>query len=528
MAVARRADAHRPQSPRPRRGEGQVHHREDARVAGWPPRFLTARSGPNRADGEAGAIAFIEAACRIVKDSLGGPVGQRLVLREWQRELLRGLLAERDDGRLAARTAYVGLPRKNGKSALLSSLALWALIFGPDGGEVYSVAGEKEQARITFGTGRRMVELEPELGGVLRIYRDAIEMPSTGSVWRVVSSEAPLKEGLSPTFTLVDEVHVIDRDLWDVFALAQGARPEPLMVGITTAGVRTDSMGRDSFAYGLHDYGRRVASGEVVDPTFYFAWWGALDDADFRDPDVWRGANPGYGDLVGADDFAAAVLRTPEPEYRTKRLNQWVNTFAAWLPTGSFERLAAERTIATDEPIVLAFDGSWSNDSTGIVGCTLDGHLEVLGHWERPPTDEAWRVDIDEVEGRIRELCRTYHVLEVACDPYRWSRTMQALEAEGIPIVEFTMSSAVRMVKATQTFYDAVVNERLTHTGDPRLIRHVGNAVLKLDRFGARVSKDAKTSNRKIDLAVCAVAAFTRAVDIAMAPPEMAPDLFFV
>ena len=304
-----------------------------------------------------------------------------------------------------------------------------------------------------------------------------------------------------------------------------GARPDPIMVGITTAGVRTDNLGRDSFAYGLWQYGTRVASGETDDPTFYFAWWGADEDDDYREPDVWRKANPGFGDIVSAEDFASAVRRTPEAEFRTKRLNQWVNTYQAWLPTGEFEERATDRTLTHDEPIVLAFDGSWSNDSTGIVGCSMDGHLEVLGHWERPPNEESWRVDIDLVEERMRELCRTYTVREVACDPYRWSRTMQALEAEGLPVEAFPMGSAPRMVPACQSFYDAVVNDRITHTGDPRLVRHVSNAVVKVDRFGPRIVKDAKNSARKIDLAVCAVAAYSRAMFYAQEGPISPPRI---
>lgn len=423
-------------------------------------------------------------------------------------------------GRLRARQALIGMPRKQGKSALISGLALWQLYLGPDGGEVYSVAGDREQARIVFGTGKRMVEMQPELLGEAKVYRDAIEHVPSGSVWRVVSSDAPLKEGLSPTFTVVDEVHVIDEELWNVFALAQGARPEPLMVGITTAGTKTDSHGRDTLCYRLWQHGTKVASGELADPSFYFAWWAAPDDADWRDEQTWRIANPGYDDIVAADDFRSAVLRTPENEYRTKRLNQWVSAASAWLPTGAWEnRTDAGRLVAPDEPVVLGFDGSWSNDSTALVGATCgpEPHVFVIACWESDGSPD-WRVDTADVEHAIRAATERYRVREIVCDPYRWQDVLQRLERDGLPIVEFPTNALARIVPACQEFYAAVVDGRISHDGDPRLARHIANAVVKTDRYGPRIVKESRSSNRKIDLAVAAVIAHDRARQVE--PPK--------
>lgn len=436
-----------------------------------------------------------------------------MVLRPWQRKLVNGLLAETPDGKLKHRSALIGMPRKNGKSALLTGLALWQLYCGPQGGEVYSVAGDREQARITFGAARRMIELNDELTATSKVYRDAIEDLATGSVWRVLSSDAPLKEGLSPTLVLVDEVHVIGADLWDVMALAGGSRREPLMVGITTAGARTDSLGRETIGYRLYQYGQRVASGETDDPTFYFAWWEpkAGSEADHHDPRVWRQANPGFGDIVAEADFASTVKRTAEAEFRTKRTNVWVVSQESALPHGQWDRLAAPRAIEPGEPVWLGFDGSYVGDSTAIVGCTADGYLFVCDAWERPPDDDHWRVPIADVEARLLDLCRTYNVREVVCDPFRWQRSMQVLADEGLPIVEWPTNAVGRIVPAWQRFYDAAMDEQLHHDGDVRLARHMANMVLKRDSRGARPTKESKTSGRKIDLGIAAVIAYDRA-----------------
>ena len=151
-----------------------------------------------RGDGEDFAD-FAESMCRITKDSVGGRAGELITLRQWQRRTAGMVLARRPDGRRRHRTGLIGLPRKNGKSAIGSALGLHGLVMDGQGAEVYSCAADKEQARIVFGVARRMVELDPELSSVIRIYRDALEHPESGSVYRVLSSEAFTKDGLSPT-----------------------------------------------------------------------------------------------------------------------------------------------------------------------------------------------------------------------------------------------------------------------------------------------------------------------------------------
>jgi phage terminase large subunit-like protein len=441
--------------------------------------------------------------------------------------MMRRLFARRSDGRLKHRQALIGVPRKNGKSALGAGIALYGLAFGPRGGEVFSCAADKEQARIVFGVAKKMIELEPQFGGLFKLYRDAIELPATGSVYRVLSAEAFTKEGLNPHLVLFDEVHAQpNRELWDVMALATGARLEPLMVGITTAGVKTDSSGSDSLCYGMYQYGCQVASGEVDDPTFYFEWWGAAENSDHRDPDVWRAANPGFDDIVSADDFHSAVLRTPEAEFRTKRLNQWVSTAEAWLPAGAWDECAGSADPIPDgTEVVIGFDGSFNNDATAITVVTCPKgdekpHVDVVAAWEKPRMGaQDWTVPIIDVEAEIRAACKRWQVREIVCDPYRWARTYQILEDEGLPIVEFPQSPA-RMIPATQRFFEAVMNQSVTHSGDARLARHLANCVLRTDSRGSRLSKDSKGSPRKIDLAVSAVMALERACQ----EPEQEPE----
>lgn len=488
-------------------------------IKSWPPRWLTPVPIEEQLNGDGDIYAkFAEAVCRVTKDSVASPAGKLLELRPWQKELLRHALARRKDGRFRHRTALVGMARKNGKSALAASMGLAGLTLGGNGSEIYSCAADRDQARIVFGTAKRMIEMDEELSSMFTLYRDAIEFKEKASVYRVLSAEAYTKEGLNPSpLVIFDEVHAQPSwDLWNTLSLAGGARADSLLFGITTAGVKTQANGQDSLCYSLYQYGQRIVKGEVKDPSFFFAWWEPTKvEGDHKDPQLWAEANPGLGDIVDVEDFQSAVLRTPEAEFRTKRINTFVNTSVAWLPNGSWEMLIdKDRVPMEGEDVVLAFDGAFSNDSTALVAWLLGGekpHLMVVGLWEKPQdAEQGWHVPVAEVEATIIATARDqrFNVREIVFDPARWQRTFMVLDEEGLPVVAYP-NSAERMVPATQKFYEAVVNGSFTHDGDERLARHVANCVTKQSSRGVMVAK--ASARRKVDAAVASIFGYDRA-----------------
>ena len=482
----------------------------------WPPLFLSPvpQDEIDRGDGEE-VCESIELLCTITKDGFAGRAGDPIVLRDWQRQLIFHLFARRKDGRLRHRTALIGMPRKNAKSALGSGLALDELIFGGKGVDVFTAAAEKEQARIVFNEVKAMVKGNPELSQLAEPLKDVIYIPSTNSTLTVLSAEAYSKEGLNIKRAIVDELHAHQSDdLWNVLTLASAARIDPLVVAITTAGVKTyKSTGEDTICFQLFNYGVRLAKGEIEDPSFFFAWWGAPEGADHLDPEVWRIANPGFGDLVDPDDFASAVRRTKESEFRTKRLNQWVASIERWFPPGVWEELSNAKRIDRGERVVLGFDGSRTGDATAVIAVSVEdvAHVQVVGIWERPQdADPSYQVPRAEVLNAIREACAFWNVAEVAADMYLWQTEMQELSLEGYPIVQINQAGTP-MVEATQRFYEAVMTQQITHDGDPVLTRHFENAVLKTSSAGKRLSKESPKSMLKIDAAIAAVMAYDRA-----------------
>jgi len=501
-------------------------------IQGWPPKWLTEVPDEARNSDEGQlAIDFAESFGIITKDSVAGKAGERLVLRQWQKELIKNVFAQ-EDGGFRHSTSLIGMPRKNGKSALGSVLALYSLIMGPRGGEVYSVAAEKEQARIVFSDARKTIEATPELSEISKLYKDAIEIPSLGSVYRVLSAEAYSKEGLNPHFVLFDELHAQpNRELFDVMSLAMGSRGKmATLLAITTAGVKSDSSGKDSIAYSLKQYGEKIARKEIEDNSFFMAWYEST--GDYREMETWREANPGFGDINALSDFDSAVKRTPEPEFRTKRCNQFVSSFNAWLPDGSWNACAGKFEPSPDDEIVLGFDGSFSGEASAIVGAVVPKEGEkvkvfTVKTWEKDLNldDDDWRVDIGDVEQTLIDFCQKFpKVREIACDPFRWQRSMMVLEEKGLPIVEFPSTSPRRMVQACAKFYDAVVEDRIIHDNDGVLARHLSNAVTKIDNLGPRIVKENRNSPRKIDAAVAAVIAVDRAMQGTI--EEVIPEFF--
>jgi phage terminase large subunit-like protein len=441
------------------------------------------------------ACGFIQDLCR---NTVGPAAGTHIVLRSWQHDILHGLFDKA--GQPSQRYAYIGLPRKNGKSTLGAALALYALVaLGEPGAQVYSCAGDRKQASIVFDEAKRMVRAEPELATIINVQRWHLEAPNN-SIYRVLSADAELQQGLNPSFVIFDEVHVQpNRDLWDAMVLGMGARRKPMIVGITTAG-----FDKTSLAWDLYDRGKR---GE-----FYFSWREPADPAaDWQDPKVWAEANPALGDFLFTESLTEDAKITPEASFRRFHLNQWTSTYAAWLPHNAWVAIEdRSRRFDSEQPFVAFLDGSWANDSTGIVAAAINQpHLSVLGHWT--PDAGLGHVDMGQIEKRTREVLAMPGCRILAFDPARFQDFFARLEAEGLPVMAWPTNSLQRMVPACQDFYTAVLEKTVTHDGDPRLAEHIANAVLREDRHGPRIVKESKSSSRKIDLAVCAVGALAEA-----------------
>jgi phage terminase large subunit-like protein len=389
------------------------------------------------------------------------------------------------------------------------------LVFGPQGGECYSVAKDREQAGIIFEVAKYMVQSDPELSQLIKVYKSALVVEATGSSYKVRSADSGGALGLSPTWVCFDELEAQpNRDLWDAMDLGRGARPESMLLGIGTAGSKSDSHGNDTIAYELAQYSTRVSSGEVVDPSWFTAWWEPKDPAaDWTNPKVWESCNPGYGDIVGAQSFADDIKKVPEAVFRTYRLCQFVNSRTAWLPSGAWEACQSDREIKPGVPCVLGFDGSRTNDSTALVLVTIEAvpHVKLLALWERPlDADPHWRIHDSDVLPILKELCEKWHPREIAADVNFWHSQLEDFAEEtGVTVTEIVQSGR-DMEAGTEGLFQAITQGRITHDPSPSMDRHLANTTVKHSPTGDRVSKEGRSSGRKIDITVAIIEGLIR------------------
>jgi phage terminase large subunit-like protein len=439
--------------------------------------------------------------------TLKGPwAGRPLRFLEWEKLVIQELF-EGDEAGNRYRQGLVGVGRQNGKSIIGSGLAVEALFRGPVGSEIYSAAGDRQQARVVFGEAKRQIASTPRLAAQAKVYRDAIEIPSTGSVYRVLSSDAKLQQGLSPYFVVFDEVHVQrDDELWNAMAFGMAARPGSVLLGITTAGDHEDSLcGR------LYEYGRLIASGEVDDPSFFFMWWEpAEENVDIFDRDGWRQANPALLEgVLNEEELEQSARRSSPAAFRRYRLNQWVSHGGdRWMDMQAWDECVDEDlTLKTGDPIVLAFDGSVDEDATALAAFRLDKdvpRLAKLWVWERQPTDpDTWQVDRLDVDAVVRECFAEYRVKAMGCDPAYWRSEIQEWQVQfGRKVLEWPVTNA-RMGPACTEVYKRVKDGDFAHNGDPTLRRHVRNAITKPTPGGhVTIRKQTPKSEHKIDAAV--------------------------
>lgn len=485
--------------------------------------------------------------CRWIERNLvhaeGDYFGKPFRLRPRQRRFIYRAYELRPDGSRQFSRALLGLPKGNGKTELAAAIGCAELggpvVFDrwdPDGkpigkrrtSPVIPVgAASFEQADLLFGAARTMIK-EGNLKEFFDVFDTEILVKGgPGRMYRV-AAVAGTNDGTRPTFFLADELHE-----WTgkkervhlVLSNGRAKRSDSWELNISTAGWDIRSLlGR------MYTHGKRVMAGEVEDDTLLFDWNEPSGKVDLTDLKALRAAireaNPAADDFLPIENVVARSREIPEFEFRRYHLNQWVDSPERWLPFGTWEKQARPKRGAPPDgtEIVLSFDGSYSGDSTALMGATVEKepHLFVVGAWEKGRDDE-WRVDIGDVEHSIRTACQRWTVRSVGCDPFRWQRSLQALAEEGYPMVEWPTTQPARMVPACAEFYDSACNDRLTHDGDERLAHHVANAVVRVDSRGPRISKDHKDSDRHIDLAVAAVIAHDMAVRALAAGDDWRP-----
>ncbi|MED6318304.1 MAG: terminase TerL endonuclease subunit [Pseudomonadota bacterium] len=470
-----------------------------------------------------------------------------IFLEPWQIFIVANLFGWVDfDGKRRYRYAYVEVPRKNAKSTLAAGIGLYLCFAdGEMGAEVYSAATTRDQARIVFETAQSMVRKRPDMQKAMRIEvtAHAVSSIATASTFKAVSRDyGGNLDGLNVQGAIIDELHAHkSNDTYEVMATGMGAREQPLLFAITTAGFILDGV-----CYEQRTLVAKVLSG-LESHDRYFGIIYTIDDADdWRDPKSWRKANPNYGVSVykaalEAEYQRAAVSPDAQADFLTKHLCVWVAARSGWLNmqdwddaadkllvSGLFDKypcfggldLASKVDLASrvklfvkkiDDISHYYFFANFYINRAQLDNANNPNQKRFI-EWER----QGWLTvtdgnitDFERIERDIVDDAANYDMQETGYDPFNATYLAMRLNEQGLNMVEVPQRVAY-LSEPMKHLQALLTSKRVHHDGNPILRWCMGNVTVKKDandNIFPRKESDAS----KIDGAVAAIIATNRA-----------------
>lgn len=487
-------------------------------------------------DSEAGEKA-VEFFPLFLKHYQGPLAGQPFELLDWQKVVVRDLFGwKRADGTRKYRTAYIEVPRKNGKSMWAAGIALYLLVAdGEQGGQIYSAATTREQASLVYQMAAACVRADDDLSSCIKV-RDSVKRmmhPKSNSFYRAIAADAAGSHGFNAHGIIFDEVHQQpDRELWDVLQTSTGARRQPLTLAITTAG-----HDRSSICYELHQYAKSIIAGLHTDESFYPVIFGADPDEDWTDPEVWAKANPSLGHAVSVDYLQTECDKAKqnpayENTFRNLHLNQWTEQQHRIIPMADWDTCGQEFSPSDllGTPCYAGLDLASTRDVTALtLVWNREGTYYVKPYFWMPEravdnragydratvqnfidkgvieTTAGEEVNVYALANRLVDLIGEHQVTGLGFDPWNATALMQQLQDQGVP--------GDILVKLPQTFstynepfkklVGLVASHKVCHGGNEVLRWMASNTAHKEDPSG-NIRPDKGRSGDKID-GICAL-----------------------
>jgi phage terminase large subunit-like protein len=445
----------------------------------------------------------------------GDYAGQPFILQPWQVFIVCQLYGRLKGGIRKYTQAYIQTGRKNGKSSFLAALGAYSLLGAQEpAAQVYSVATTRDQAAITRDQARIMIAKSPELKKYIKELNKNIFVPKTNSKFIALSSDANVLDGLSPSFTIIDELAAHPSDeVWSVMVSAVGSRREPLTVAITTPlFLREQSVALDRY-----HYGKQILDG-TLDNDHFFPFICELDEEDdWLSALCWAKANPSLGVccyLKTLQDACeqARIIPASEVMFKMRHLSTWQEGTSSWLNISDYDACAAPDKTTLDHlngrqcwggldladtddlaAFVLLFPPDESNEFYEILpffwcpeaqveerqkrGRIPYHHWVKAGHMTATPGNQ---IEYEAIEAKIIELAGKYQIKMIGHDPFNATASAQRLTSAGLLMVPIRQTPA-ELGEATKEARRLILTRRLRHYSNPVMRWCVGNVMVAID-----------------------------------------------
>jgi phage terminase large subunit-like protein len=483
---------------------------------------------------------FAEKFCH---NSKGRWAGQKIVLMNWERDFFSRLFGwRRPDGARRFRSAYVEIPKKNGKSTLMSVASLYLLLADDEGApEVYLNAASRDQASLIFDEAARMIRKSPALQKRAEVVDSRKTIMAGDGKIVANSADADKRDGPNASGVIFDELHRMpDRDLWDVFQYAGLARLSPLRIAITTAG-------EDEFGvwFEQRQYSEQVETGVIPDITHLGIIFRALETDDIDDPETWHKSNPSLGHTITVEDFAkdlaeAKAVPAKLANFKRLRLNIIARGEGKFLELSDWDACDEEPEFEDGDPCWMGLDLSKRDDLSALVMIT--GSIEAgINVWAKfwLPADGISRLEtkhqvpyrtwadqglielttgqtIDRafIEAEIVKIAGKLNLVKLFADQYNATDLCEnLLNNHGLPLA-YIRQGYMSLSDPTKTLLELVKGGKVKHGGNEILRWNAMNAVATTNPAG-NIKLDKNRSREKID----GMAALVNAIAAMIAHP---------
>lgn len=458
-----------------------------------------------------------------------------IIYEPWQNFIFMNIMGfiNKETGKRRFRTAHIEVPRGSGKSLLASQAALYFLALdNPKGNEISCVATKVDQARIVLDSSRAMAKKNPSFmkSNGVRVLAHKIVHDGSNSFVRALSSDDKSLDGLNDVLSIMDELHQMDRKLFEVISSGMSKRNDSLMLCITTAGFSTDSVG-----YSQSIYAKRVSTGEIKDEQFFSAVYCAEEEDNIYSVNTWKKANPNFGVSVDEITFMAKAQKAREvpsdiPNFKVKHLNIWLSESKAFFDINKWDE-CSDRDIRLEDfagqKCVMGIDLASKIDLTSISLVFKKEGMFYLFERSYIPEEtmkqensvlydncvargeliatKGEAIDYEFIEQEILKYTKMFKVQDVNYDPWNAASLSQNLSRHNINMVEFRMNTA-NLSEPTKNLDVLIRKRQLRHNGSELFRWAISNVVVKEDANG-NIYPRKNNEKLKIDPAIATIMA---------------------